>query len=197
MRLCKVCSWPARSRSSVDKALASGMTFTEVARKYGRLNRPITRSAVARHAKHVLSPAAVPRTSAPGPAIQGQSLLERVEGLILEHQDIAATAKGSGQLIAAVAALRELRACIETLGKLSGELSSANVNFFAMEINENRIQDFLEAAALRGPQVKQFVRDEVFKRFGAAAPNIQINFVPTPKRNPDGTRVLEAQNSAF
>jgi hypothetical protein len=115
-----------------------------------------------------------------------------VEGLILEHQDIAATAKGSGQLIAAVAALRELRACIETLGKLSGELSSANINFFAMEINENRIQDFLEAAALRGPLVKQFVRDQVFKRFGAAAPNIQISFVAPPKRNPDSTRVLEA-----
>jgi hypothetical protein len=71
---------------------------------------------------------------------------------------------------------------------------SADINFFAMELNENRIQDFLDAAAQRGPQVKQFVRDQVFRRFGAAAPNIQINFVPPPKRNPDGTRVLDAES---
>jgi hypothetical protein len=65
-----------------------------------------------------------------------------------------------------------------------------------MELNEDRIVDFLEAAALRGPQVGTFVRDQVLKRFGSVAPSIRVNFVPTPKRNPDGTRVLEASDSA-
>jgi hypothetical protein len=190
MRLCKVCSWPPRTRSSVDKALASGMTFTDVAKKYGRPNRPITRSAVARHSKHVLSPASPRRESAPGPAIPGQSLVERVEALIAEHLAIVETAKSSGQLIAAIAALREIRANFELQGKLSGEISSQNINFYMMDITESRIEEFVDAVAKRGPQVGQLLRDRALKTFGHAAPNIQINFVPAPKRNPDGTRAL-------
>jgi hypothetical protein len=196
MRLCKVCSWPARSRSSVDKALASGMTATDVARKYSRPNRPITRQAVARHSRHVLSPAVRPRTSAPGPAIQGQSLVDRVEGLIAEHLAIVETAKSSGQLIAAIAALREIRANFELQGKLSGEISSQNINFYMMDITESRIEEFVDAVAKRGPQVGQLLRDRALKTFGHAAPNIQINFVPAPKRDGHGNLVLEAKGAA-
>jgi hypothetical protein len=57
-----------------------------------------------------------------------------------------------------VSALLEVRSCIELLGKLSAEVSSANVNFFAMELTKERIADFIEAAALRPPDVGQFVR---------------------------------------
>lgn len=63
-----------------------------------------------------------------------------------------------------------------------------------MELNESRIQEFLDAAALRGPQVGEFVRDQALKRFGHSTPGIAINFVRTPKRNPDGTLLLEAEN---
>jgi hypothetical protein len=87
MRTCTVCSWPPRTRNSVDKCLASGTTYTKVAEKFNRPNRPITRSAITRHSKHVLTPSPEghrPRGGAPGPAIQGQSLLERVEWLVEE-----------------------------------------------------------------------------------------------------------------
>jgi hypothetical protein len=104
-------------------------------------------------------------------------------------------AKDGGQLIAAASAPREVRSCIELLGKLSGELSLANVNFFAMELTKERIADFIEAAALRPPDVGQFVRGQAMKWFGAAAPAISINFVSPPKRNPGGTLMLEAGNS--
>ena len=164
--------------------------------KIRRPDRPITRQAVARHAKHVLSPSAVPRTYAPGPAIPGQSLLERAEGLIADLITIAETAKATGQLVAAIAALREIRSNLELQGKLSGEISSQNINFYLMEITESRIQEFLDAAAKRGPQVGQFIRDQVNKRFGCAAPNISVHFVPAPKRNPDGTLLLEASSTA-
>jgi hypothetical protein len=82
-----------------------------------------------------------------------------VEGLIAESKAIAEKAKSGQQWIAAVSALREVRSCIELMAKLSGELSSANINFFAIDLTESRIQEFLDAAALRGPQVGQFVRD--------------------------------------
>jgi hypothetical protein len=194
MRLCKVCSWPPRTRSSVDKALISGMTFTDVAKKYGRPNRPITRSAVARHSKHVLSPSSPAKSSAPGPAIPGQSLVDRVEELITQHLAIVETAKNSGQLIAAIAALREIRSNLELQGKLSGEISSQNINFYMMDITESRVEEFVDAVAKRGPQVGELLRDRALKRFGQAAPSIHVHFVKPPARNPDGTRVLEAEN---
>jgi hypothetical protein len=78
------------------------------------------------------------------------------------------------------------------MAKLSGELSSANVNFFAMELTEDRIADFIEAAARRGPQVGEFVRDQALKRFGGRPPDIHVHFVDPPKRNLDGTRELSA-----
>lgn len=195
MRTCTVCSWPPRTRNSVDQCLVGGMSYTDVAKKFNRANQPISRSAVQRHAKHVLTPSPEghrPQGGAPGPAIQGLSLLERVEVLIKEHQGIAETAKGSGQLIAAVAALREIRVNLEMLGKLSGELSSQNINFFNIDLTENRIREFIDAAAERGPQVGKLLRDEGLKRFGQTTPNIQINFVPPPKLDGHGNLVLQA-----
>jgi hypothetical protein len=119
--------------------------------------------------------------------------VDRVEGLIAEHLAIVETAKNSGQLIAAIAALREIRANFELQGKLSGEISSQNINFYMMDITESRIEEFIDAAAKRGPQVGQFLRDRALRRFGHTAPNIQINFVSPPKRNPDGTLLLEGK----
>jgi hypothetical protein len=116
-----------------------------------------------------------------GPAIPGKSLTERVEALIARQESLAAMAESTGQIIPAVAALREVRACLEQIGKLSGELSLQNINFFNIDLTENRIQEFLDAAALRGPQVGQFVRDQALKRFGQAVPNIQISFVSPDK----------------
>jgi len=110
--------------------------------------------------------------------MSGKSLLGRVEALIREHQGLVETAKESGQIIAAVAALREIRANLELQGKLSGEISSQNINFFNIDLTENRIQEFLDAAALRGPQVGQFVRDQAMKRFGTTLPSIAVHFVP-------------------
>jgi len=174
------------------------MTYTRVAKKFNRPNRPITRSAITRHSKHVLSPSPEghrPRGGSPGPPIEGQSLLERVEGLIAESKAIAERAKSTDQLVAATGALREIRSCIELMAKLSGELSSANVNFFAMELSEDRIGDFIEAAARRG--VGEFVRDQALKRFGGRPPDIHVHFVDSPKRDADRARkLLDASNSA-
>jgi hypothetical protein len=197
MRTCAICGWAPRTRASVDRCLVNGMSYTAVAKKFNRANRPISRSAITRHSKHVLTPSPQghrPRGGAPGPAMPGESLVDRVEGLIAEHLAIVETAKASGQLIAAIAALREIRANFELQGKLSGEISSQNINFYMMDITESRIEEFVDAVAKRGPQVGQLLRDRALKTFGHAAPNIQINFVPRPKRNPDGTLVLEAQN---
>jgi hypothetical protein len=53
--------------------------------------------------------------------------LERVESLIRECHDISARAQRDKQWVAATGALREVRLCLELLGKLSGELQQGSV----------------------------------------------------------------------
>jgi hypothetical protein len=189
MRTCKVCGLPPRTRKAIDRALIEGMPVERVAKRF---KSKITRSSVYRHSKHVLAPSPEGRRLQSGQVVmEGKSLLERVENLIKEHQSLAETAKTSGQIIAAVSALREIRANIELLGKLSGELSSANVNFFAMELTKDRISDFIEAAALRTPDVGLFLRDQAQQRFGFVLLNFAVNFVKPPQRDERGNLLLE------
>ena len=84
-----------------------------------------------------------------------------------------------------------MRSLVELTAKLSGELSSANVNFFAMEMTKERVVDFIEAAALRPPDVGLLIRDESAKRFGSVIPALTINFVKPPEK-----KLLEAASQA-
>jgi hypothetical protein len=186
MRTCTVCSWSLRARSSVDRCLLNGMTYSHVAKKFARPNRPISRSAIMRHARHVLtlSPEGHrPRGGAPMVIPPGKSAVEQAQTLIEWHNQMAEDAKASGQFIAAIAAKREVRAAIELQCKLSGELASANVNFYAMTWDEKRVADMLEAASLQGPAIAEYVKQEVAKRFQPAVPSLTINFVKPPERN--------------
>jgi hypothetical protein len=190
MKTCKVCGLPPRTRKAIDRALVEGMPVERVAERF---KRKVSRSGVYRHSKHVLAATPESRRLQQGQVVmEGKSLLDRTEQLIAEHQALAETAKATGQIIAAVSALREIRANLELMGKLSGELFSANVNFFAMELTKERISDFIEAAASRPPDVGQFVRDQAMKRFGAVAPAISINFVSPPTRDALGNLVVPA-----
>ena len=63
--------------------------------------------------------------------ILGAGLLDKVEGLIDDVRDIALAAKQARRWQAAVGSLREVKNCLELLGRLSGELkreSSVNAN---------------------------------------------------------------------
>jgi hypothetical protein len=53
------------------------------------------------------------------------TLLERVESLVLECCEIAAAARREKDWRSATSALREVRSCLELLGRLSGELQAA------------------------------------------------------------------------
>jgi hypothetical protein len=160
------------------------MTLTKITEKFGnREGRKISRMAIYRHSKHALAQVNGHRPlTTPVRSDAGESLLQRVETLINESRYIAEQAKTERQWLAATASLREIRSCIELLGKLSGELSSQNINFFAIDLTEDRIREFLDAAKLRGPQVGDFVREQVTKRFGNPTPNLTINFVKPPAR---------------
>ncbi len=78
-----------------------------------------------RHREHI--PAALTKAEQAHEVAQATTLLGRIEGLIQDCRAISQKAQRARQWQAAVSALRELRGCLELLGKLSGELQRPDV----------------------------------------------------------------------
>jgi hypothetical protein len=184
MRLCKVCTLPAKLRAKIDAALVDGTTYERIVARFSKPDRPINTMNLSRHRRHVLPKELVRQAPAPEPEV-ALSLLQRVESLVAESKQIATSAKTGQQWIAATAALREVRCCIELLGKLSGEISPSNFNFATFNfanVTDEHLSLFLEAAAKRGDRR---IRELVMEKLGPPAPKFHVNFIATTERCPD------------
>jgi hypothetical protein len=106
------------------------------------------------------------------------SLLERIERLIIETRTIAAAAKKERQWISAVAALKEVRACLELLGKLTGEISSSSAtNFNFLNLSEANVTAMLDAVAAKGDLAMAGLRALVHQKLGNAPPVFSVQFM--------------------
>jgi hypothetical protein len=109
-------------------------------------------------------------------------LLERVEALVAQSRTIAHAAQQNQQWVSATSALREVRCCLELLGKLTGELSSStnfNFNFLSSggTLREEHLIAFLDAIEKRGGEATARLLELVRERFGPTAPIINVSFV--------------------
>jgi hypothetical protein len=179
MRLCKICTLPAKLRAKIDAALVDGVTYNRIVARHSKRDRPINTMNLSRHRRHLLPKELVRRAPAPQPEVAA-TLLERVETLVAESRMIAEAAKTGQQWIAATSALREVRCCVELLGKLSGELSSGvNFNSFNFSnVTEEQIGAFLDAVAKRGDSR---LRALVMEKLGQPAPMFAVKFVAAPE----------------
>jgi hypothetical protein len=115
MKVCGICNHP--QRAAVDAALVDGTPLRAIAGQYGT-----AKSALDRHKKH-LAPALTKAKQAEE-VVEATSLLSRVERIMSRVELIAEQATKSKKWLPAVAASRELRSCLELLGRLSGEIQS-------------------------------------------------------------------------
>jgi hypothetical protein len=112
--LCTTCRHPQRAQ--IDEALVTGeAALQEIGQQYG-----LSTAAIFRHKAHI--PAALVAAKQAQEASAATTLLDRVETLIDDCRMIAKGAQRAKQWTAATTALREVRCCLELLGKLSGEL---------------------------------------------------------------------------
>jgi hypothetical protein len=115
---CTVCSHP--DREAIDDALVRGsLTYRELTARYG-----LSKDSLSRHRATHVSAALAAILAADNRLDEGQSvpLLRRVENLIARTDKMLKAAEREGRVNAALAAVRELRALLELLGKASGEL---------------------------------------------------------------------------
>ena len=115
-RTCTVC--PHADRQAIDSAVLSGESFRYVAKRFA-----LSVAALYRHREHL--PATLVKAHAAAEVASADSLLAQVGELRARAMSILDTAEGTGQLMPALAAIREARSCLELLGKLMGELSDA------------------------------------------------------------------------
>lgn len=174
-KLCAVCVLPAKTRDAIDRALVSGKTYKKISERF---KRRVSTFALYRHRKHLLPKDLVRQAPPPKPEV-ATNLLDRVESLINESRGIAEAAKRGEQWVAASAALREVRACLELLGKLTGQLSSGiNINFSHGNFSEDQLTAFFDSIRKKPDTMALFFRllDE---RIGHRPPVFNIQFRKT------------------
>jgi hypothetical protein len=116
MKICGICSHA--ERAAIDAALVDGTSIRVISGQY----TGVSRSALDRHRKHI--PAALVKAKEAAEVADAGTLLSRVEQLVSRCERIYDLAIVAGELSGAVGATRELRGCLELLGKLSGELQN-------------------------------------------------------------------------
>jgi hypothetical protein len=113
-RVCTVCTHA--EREAINKALVAGTAFRYVAERFG-----VSATAPFRHRAEYI-PEVLTKAQDAAEAAHADALLAQVRGLQARALAILDAAEQGGQLMAALAAIREARACLELLAKLLGEL---------------------------------------------------------------------------
>lgn len=142
MKTCAVCNHP--HRVEIDRLLVEKVSLRDIAGQTGT-----TRSALHRHTQHI--PGALVAAKEAGKVADAGTLLDRVQGLTAQAISILDAAKEDGKHQTALAAIREVRGCLELLGKVSGELrtsASAIAVANAQTVSVRTLSDFY--GGLRG-----------------------------------------------
>jgi hypothetical protein len=116
-RTCSVCKSP--DKLPAEDAILRVIPLSRIAAQ-----TKLSVDALQRHKKNCMAKGIV--RAAPFEAqqsVEAISLLSRVQSLIVEVREIANCAKKNKSWASAISALRELRSCLELLGRMSGELS--------------------------------------------------------------------------
>jgi hypothetical protein len=122
MATCTICGHP--KRVEIEASIFAGRSLRKIAGEF-----ETSPQSVQRHSKHLLEKRAkevkeVMVEKAP----TTDDLLYRVENLVNRFEEIAVAAKEAKDVRAAIAALKEVRGCLDLLARLRGELNAATVN---------------------------------------------------------------------
>lgn len=121
-RQCTVCSHP--EREAIEAALLANTPLRTIAGQYG-----VSKSALLRHQEHL--PSRLVKAQEAAEVAQADSLLTQVKWLQARALLILEKAEAAGELKTALAAIREVRATLELLAKLLGELQQeGSVNVY-------------------------------------------------------------------
>ena len=110
---CSVCS--REDADQINAALVAGESYSRIIERH----KPLTAMSVSRHKNNHLTPDLVAYTGTTG---REGTTAERVETLYLRAEKVLSAAEASKQGPLALSSIRELRAIVELIARLSGDL---------------------------------------------------------------------------
>ena len=116
-RTCLACSSP--ERESIDKALVAGESFRNIAERVS-----ISSAALFRHKNHVAN--AICKAQAQHEECLGETLLDEMRRVQRKAWELLARTESEGDHRGSIVALREVRECLESLGKMLANAGAVN-----------------------------------------------------------------------
>lgn len=113
-RRCSICQHD--SRDSIETSLVRGEPLRNLAGRHG-----LSATALHRH-KEAHLPKALIKAQEAKEIVRGDTLLEEMEVLMEHGREILTEARAAGEHRTALSAMREIRGCLELLGKVTGEI---------------------------------------------------------------------------
>ena len=121
MSTCSLCAHP--DVADIDAALAAGGSRRAVSQRFG-----VGEASVQRHRADHLSPALVTAATNAAEAQRFVTLIDRLELQATRLERVIEAQEAKGSVGTMLAAIRELRAMLELLGKATGELKPDGVH---------------------------------------------------------------------
>ncbi len=174
------------NRAGIDSALVAGRTLDSVAKEFG-----LNVKAVGRHRRAHLSPALV-AVSAEARLNAGRTTLHRVEDLAARVERVMAKAEAEGREHTFLQSARELRASVELLAKLTGELKPEGaVTVFNVTQDESwvRIRSAILVALAPYPDARLAVAEAVRDAQGGEVAPRQLPAATVVRSYPSGDDV--------
>jgi hypothetical protein len=145
-RKCLVCE--SQHLKEIDKALVDNESNRYIAKRFG-----LSESAVQRHKTNHL-PKLLVKAKDAGEIVAATSLMDRVERVMARCEMIAETATQAKDWAPAIAASRELRGCLELLGKLNGEIQTGTKIGIAVNAAGSPVRDL---KTMSNPELIEFL----------------------------------------
>jgi hypothetical protein len=148
-RACKVCEHP--QRRDIETWLAGGDSLRQIGERTG-----LSKDALSRHHRDH-SPVWLTSVTASQPS-EG-TVRERIERIIAQLEQIMADARAGRRHTVALAAAKELRASLETVGRITGELDERPTTVINLATSEEwlRTREVIVAALRPYPEASTAV----------------------------------------
>ena len=153
-RRCTVCQHPRRKE--IDKAILTGNeTLWEMAKRFSLSKQALHRHKANGHTSQLVAKALDAKDVA-----MADSLLVQIKHLVEEAKSILEMAKENGDLRIACMAIGQMRAVLETLAKVSGELKDQSHQTVNVQINnqQNNVVTTINSLDLSGVSDERILR---------------------------------------
>ncbi len=167
-RACKVCNH--EKIDEINRDLAAGQSYSAVSAKYGGLSC----DSIGRHARGHL-PEAMKQAAETTKAEHGESLFDEIQSLKNRVSKLMDVAEHNKDLRGAAAAAKELRQCLELIGKITGEYPNEKILHLVMPVMDN-IVNILRSELYQYPELLTRIQHRLLAEAGGetAIPVITI-----------------------